>query len=166
MRAISAQAPALAGVVPERLIEARRVIETGAAELAAIRRTSDDLAQLEAHLNEMMAAADNGDVDAFVSADLAFHQRVLDAANNAFISALLEPLSRLLIQARRQTSEVGDIRRHAIEHHRAALDAIRSGDPERARHAMHDHITQTGRDLRSYVLKPGTEASQGALGAG
>jgi GntR family transcriptional regulator, transcriptional repressor for pyruvate dehydrogenase complex len=166
VRAISAQAPALAGVVPERLIEARRVIETGAAELAAIRRTSDDLARLEAHLNEMMAAADNGDVDAFVSADLAFHQSVLDAANNAFISALLEPLSRLLIQARRQTSEVGDIRRHAIEHHRAVLDAIRSGDPERARHAMHDHITQTGRDLRSYVLKPGTEASQGALGAG
>jgi GntR family transcriptional regulator, transcriptional repressor for pyruvate dehydrogenase complex len=153
VRAVSAQAPDLAGVVPERLIEARRGIETGAAELAATRRTADDLEHLQAHLDAMAAAANN--VDAFVIADLAFHQSVLDAADNAFISALLEPLSRLLIPARRQTSEVGDIRRHAIEHHRAVLDAIRSGDPERARRAMHDHIDQTGRDLRTYVLKPG-----------
>jgi GntR family transcriptional repressor for pyruvate dehydrogenase complex len=160
VRAVSAQAPDLAGVVPERLIEARRVIETGAAELAATRRTADDLARFQVHLDEMVAAADNGDVDTFVTADLAFHQTVLDAADNAFISALLEPLSRLLIPARRQTSEVGDIRRHAIEHHRAVLDAIRSGDPERARRAMHDHIDQTGRDLRTYVLKPGPKPTK------
>jgi GntR family transcriptional regulator, transcriptional repressor for pyruvate dehydrogenase complex len=160
VRAVSAQAPDLAGVVPERLIEARRVIETGAAELAATRRTPNDLARFQVHLDEMVAAADNGDVDAFVTADLAFHQTVLDAADNAFIAALLEPLSRLLIPARRQTSEVGDIRRHAIEHHRAVLDAVRSGDPERARRAMHDHIDQTGRDLRTYVLKPGPKPTK------
>jgi GntR family transcriptional regulator, transcriptional repressor for pyruvate dehydrogenase complex len=75
-------------------------------------------------------------------------------------------LSRLLIQARRQTSEVGDIRRHAIAHHRAVLDAIQSGDSERARHTMQDHIEQTSRDLRTYVLKAGTGTSDGALSAG
>ena len=166
VRASSAQAPDLAGVVPERLIEARRIIETGAAELAATRRTPDDLQRLQVHIDEMAAAADNGDVDAFVTADLAFHQTVLDAADNTFIAALLEPLSRLLIQARRQTSEVRDIRRHAITHHRAVLDAIQSGDSERARHAMHDHIDQTSRDLRTYVLKAGTDTSNGALSAG
>jgi GntR family transcriptional regulator, transcriptional repressor for pyruvate dehydrogenase complex len=164
VRAISAQAPALAGVVPERLIEARRVIETGAAELAATRRTPDDLERLQVHLAEMATAADHGDVDAFVTADLAFHQTVLDAADNAFIAALLEPLSRLLIPARRQTSEVADIRRHAIDHHRAVLDAIQSADPEHARRAMHSHIDQTSRDLRTYVLKPGSEAPRSTLG--
>jgi GntR family transcriptional regulator, transcriptional repressor for pyruvate dehydrogenase complex len=114
----------------------------------------------------MAVAADNGDVDAFVTADLAFHQSVLDAADNAFIAALLEPLSQLLIPARRQTSGVGDIRRHPIEHHRAVLDAVRSGDPERARRAMQDHIDQTRRDLRTYVLKPGTDTSKSTLDAG
>jgi GntR family transcriptional regulator, transcriptional repressor for pyruvate dehydrogenase complex len=166
VRASSARTPDLAGVVPERLIEARRIIETGAAELAATRRTPDDLQRLQVHLDEMAVAADNGDVDAFVTADLAFHQTVLDAADNTFIAALLEPLSRLLIQARRQTSEVRDIRRHAIAHHRAVLNAIQSGDPERARHAMHDHIEQTSRDLRTYVLKAGTDTSNGTLSAG
>lgn len=153
VRAISAQAPAIAAVVPERLIEARRVVETGAAELAAARRTNDDLDQLELHLDAMVAAAATGDVDAFVAADLDFHQTVLDAANNAFISALLAPLTRLLVQGRHQTSAVADIRQHAIDHHRAVLEAVRSGDPERARRAMHDHIDQTGHDLRRYVLE-------------
>lgn len=159
VRAVSAQAPTIAGVVPERLIEARRVIETGAAELAAARRTEDDLDRLELHLNAMVAADDKGDVDAFVTADLAFHQTVLDAASNAFISALLKPLTQLLVEARRQTSEVPDIRRHAIDKHRAVFEAIGSGDHERARRAMHDHIEQTGRDLRHYVLEPEGAAS-------
>jgi GntR family transcriptional repressor for pyruvate dehydrogenase complex len=155
-RAVSAQAPGMAGVVPERLIEARRVIETGAAELAAVRRTAEDLSRLESHLAAMTTAAEAGDVDAFVAADIAFHQAVLDAANNAFISLVLDPLSRLLVRARRQTSEVPDIRAHAIEQHRAVLDAVRDGDPDVARRAMHAHIDQTERDLRTYVLRAET----------
>jgi GntR family transcriptional repressor for pyruvate dehydrogenase complex len=152
-RAVGAQAPELAGVVPERLIEARRVIETGAAELAAVRRSAVDLQQLEDQLAAMQAAAAVADVAAFVAADLAFHQAVLNAANNAFISALLTPLSRLLIRARHQTSEVPEIRAHAIDHHRAVFEAVRDADPERARRAMSDHIDQTRRDLHAYVLR-------------
>ena len=113
---------------------------------------------LEAHLADMCTAADSGDVEAFVAADIAFHQTVLDAANNAFISALLVPLSQLLIPARRQTSEVSDIRRHAIEHHRAVLEAVRSGEPDRARRAMHEHIDQTEQDLRLYIVEPAATA--------
>ena len=158
VRAVGARTPALAGVVPERLIEARRVIETGAAELAATRRSAEDLIVLEAHLADMCTTADSGDVEAFVAADIAFHQTVLDAANNAFISALLVPLSQLLIPARRQTSEVSDIRRHAIEHHRAVLEAVRSGEPDRARRAMHEHIDQTEQDLRLYIVEPAATA--------
>ena len=51
------------GVVARRLIEARRVIEVGAAELAAARRGDADLEALEATLGDMRAAAAAGDVD-------------------------------------------------------------------------------------------------------
>jgi GntR family transcriptional repressor for pyruvate dehydrogenase complex len=139
--------------LPERLIEARRIVEVGAAELAAARRTDQDTVRLEAQLAEMTAADEAGDVDAFVAADLAFHDTVLHAAGNGLIAALLDPLSRLLVPARRQTSEFDDIRRHALEYHAAILDAIRAKDPEQARHAMHDHIEQTRDDLHAYVLK-------------
>jgi DNA-binding GntR family transcriptional regulator len=47
------------------------------------------------------------------------------------------------------------------EAHAAILEAMRAGDAEQARRAMHDHIEQTRDDLRGYVLK--TEPSgQGA----
>jgi GntR family transcriptional repressor for pyruvate dehydrogenase complex len=139
--------------LPERLIEARRIVEVGAAELAAERRTDEDTARLDGLLAEMAAADEAGDVDAFVAADLAFHETVLHAAGNGLIAALLDPLSRLLVPARRQTSEVGEIRRHALEYHAAILESIRAGDSEQARRAMHDHIEQTQEDLRLYVLK-------------
>lgn len=154
-RAATAQLPAADGVVPRRLIEARRVIEVGAAELAASRRGDADLATLDAELARMRAAGEAGDVDTVVAADIAFHAAVLDAAGNVFLAALLEPLWQLLVEARRQTSAVQEIREHAIAHHAAIIDAIRSGSPARAGQAMRDHMDQTERDLCTYVLATG-----------
>ena len=155
VRATVHQQPATHRTLPERLIEARRIVEVGAAELAAGRRTDAHLAQLDELLTEMRTADEATDVNAFVAADLAFHRTVLDAAGNGFIAALLDPLSQLLVPARRQTSEVEDIRRHALAHHTSILKAIRAGGPEAARHAMHAHMVQTEQDLRSYILEQG-----------
>lgn len=152
VRATVQRRPAMAGALPERLIEARRIVEVGAAELAAARHTDEDIVELEEQLAKMVAAAESGDVDAFVTADIAFHRVVLDAAGNVFIAALLDPLGQLLIPARRQTSEVEEIRRHALAHHAAILEAIRAGTPAEAGRAMHAHIQQTEDDLRTYVL--------------
>jgi GntR family transcriptional repressor for pyruvate dehydrogenase complex len=147
---------ATGSTLPERLIEVRRIVEVGAAELAAQRRSDEDIARLEQQLAGMAAADEAGDVDAFVATDLAFHETVLAAAGNGLIAALLDPLSRLLVPARRQTSEFDDIRRHALAYHAGILEAIRAGDPEQARRAMHDHIQQTQEDLRRYVLNAGS----------
>jgi DNA-binding FadR family transcriptional regulator len=156
MRAATAQLPAAGGLVPRRLIEARRVIEVGAAELAATQRSDADLATLEADTSKMRAAAAVQDVDAFVSADIAFHAAVLDASGNVFLCALLTPLGQLLVEARRQTSAYAEIRLHAIEHHEAIVEAIRSGSPERAARAMRAHMDQTERDLCTIVLDNGS----------
>jgi GntR family transcriptional regulator, transcriptional repressor for pyruvate dehydrogenase complex len=46
---------------------------------------------------------------------------------------------------------VPEIQRHAIEHHRAILDSLASGDESRARQAMEAHMEQTRADLKRYV---------------
>jgi GntR family transcriptional repressor for pyruvate dehydrogenase complex len=155
VRAATARLPAADGVVPRRLIEARRVIEVGAAELAASHRVDADLEALETEMAKMRAAASANDVDAFVTADMAFHAAILDASGNIFLAALLEPLGRLLVEARRQTSSVAEIRDHAIAHHEAIVEAIRSGSQERAGDEMRAHMDQTERDLCTYVLPAG-----------
>lgn len=141
--------------LPRKLIEARRVVEVAVAELAAERRTAVDLAELEQSLAAMRAAAATADVAAFVAADIAFHQQVLDAAGNSFITSLFDPLSKILQLTRHQTSSHAPVRAHAIEHHQHILDAVRKGSSTKAGRAMRDHMHQTERDMDTYVLDPG-----------
>ncbi len=152
LRAARSLPGATAEGIPYRLLEARRIIEVSVAELAAARRTDHDLAEMQKAIQDMVDTARAGDVDGFVTADIAFHQAVLDAAANPFISVLFDPLGQLLVQARKQTSSHAEIREHAIEHHRNVLQAIRAQDPEQARWAMHGHLRQTENDLGTYVF--------------
>ncbi|OIQ80507.1 HTH-type transcriptional regulator LutR [mine drainage metagenome] len=135
-----------------QLIELRRMLETGAAELAATRISPTELEALGACLEEMRAAHAADDVDRFVTADLAFHDLVLRASGNAFVVLMVEPLSRVLAASRAQTSRVTEIQGHAIDEHTRVHAALTSGDPERSRLAMDHHMTQTLDDLRTYVL--------------
>ncbi|MHB1491506.1 MAG: FadR/GntR family transcriptional regulator [Cellulomonas sp.] len=135
-----------------QLIELRRMLETGAAELAATRISPTELEALGACLEEMRAAHAADDVDRFVTADLAFHDLVLRASGNAFVVLMVEPLSRVLAASRAQTSRVTEIQGHAIDEHTRVHAALTSGDPEHSRLAMDHHMTQTLDDLRTYVL--------------
>jgi len=132
-----------------------RMVEVGAAQLAASRRTDDHLAQLRAGVEEMRAASEAGEVDRFVEADIAFHDTVMRATGNVFVPFLLEPFGALLVAARRQTSSVPRIRDNALAEHARIVDALDAADPGRARDAMESHMNQTLSDLREHVLREG-----------
>jgi hypothetical protein len=59
--------------VPLRLLEVRRIVETGSAELAACNHQASDLVSLDAMIAEMEAAYENGDLDRLTRNGLAFH---------------------------------------------------------------------------------------------
>jgi len=141
--------------LPRKLIEARRVVEVAVAELAAQRRTPEDLDRLEESLATMRASAARSDVASFLAADIAFHQQVMDAADNNFITSLFDPLSKILQLTRHLTSAHAPVREHAITHHQRILDAVRRGSPARAGRAMRDHMNQTEQDMDTYVVDPG-----------
>lgn len=141
------------GQAAERLLEARRMIEVGAAQLAADRRDAADLTLLTTHLDGMRQAAAVGDVEMFVADDIAFHDVIMQASGNLFVPALFGTFGPLLIEARRQTSAVPEIRVNAIGHHVEILAAITGHDPEAARSAMERHMDQTLRDLRTHVTR-------------
>ncbi|WP_456510160.1 FadR/GntR family transcriptional regulator [Arthrobacter sp. TE12231] len=139
-----------------QLIELRRMLETGACELAAGRMADSDIQTLRAHVEKMRLAHERNDLAAFVEADLAFHDLILQASDNVFVAVLFEPLHRVLEKRRTETSKVPDIQEHAIGHHQNIADALASRDPHRARDAMDAHMQQTLDDLKTYVLGAGT----------
>lgn len=140
------------GEVATQLIAVRRMFETEAAALAAGRLSETALAELAECIDRMQAGHDAGDVEQFVAADLRFHDVILRGSGNVFLSALFEPLTRVLTERRAQTSRVPEIQRHAIAEHSAVLSALRAGEPAAARTAMDHHMQQTLDDLRQYVL--------------
>lgn len=135
------------------LLEVRVMIETGAAQLAAERRSPDHLDALDASLRRMAEHHATGDVDAFVEADLEFHDTILRAADNRILIAAILPLTSMLEETRGETSAIPEIRAHALDEHAKLLEAIRSGEPIAARDAMAEHMVQTRHDLVSLVLE-------------
>lgn len=133
------------------MLEMRVMFETGAAELAATRRTDADLAELETLVGRMQHAHAATDVAAFVDADLAFHDVIFRAADNRILVASMLPLTTMLQETRSETSAIADIREHAIAEHLAVLAALRAGSPEASREAMVSHMRQTREDLLHFV---------------
>lgn len=136
-----------------QLVEIRRMLETGAAGLAASRITPEELTSIRQQLAKMEAAHEANDVARFVEADLAFHDVILRASGNVFLAVLFEPLSRVLAARRTQTSRIVQIQINALREHTNIVAALESGEPETARLAMDGHMVQTMDDLRTYIFR-------------
>jgi DNA-binding FadR family transcriptional regulator len=124
------------------LLELRRLVETGAAGLAAARASEEDIARMNTELERMDASVD--DVERFTDGDVAFHDALLAATGNHLLARLIEMLGPVLRVGR----VIGLERRRdgatdAQAGHRRVLEAIRARDPEAARLAMREHLGWT-----------------------
>jgi GntR family transcriptional repressor for pyruvate dehydrogenase complex len=146
--------------IPLRLLEARLIVETGAAELAATRHQAAHITAMRDSIHLMETRRDLTDVAGFTEADIAFHDAVLTASGNPFVPALLNSLAPLLYSTRRETSEIPQIRQHAIEHHQRILAAIESGNAEQSRRTMTEHLAQTFDDYEHYLVATRTETER------
>jgi GntR family transcriptional regulator, galactonate operon transcriptional repressor len=117
------------------LVEARRIIEPCAAELAARRGTAADLAAIEAAYLAMRAAIP-GDVAACCEADLAFHRSVIVASGNVVLRGLAGTIEAALRAVFGITNQLMTSQSRALAAHGDVLDRIRFRDAAGARAAM------------------------------
>jgi DNA-binding FadR family transcriptional regulator len=120
------------GVFDRSLIEARRIIEPAAAEIAAERATSEDLHRLEEALNIMTENFDI-DLERCSFADLQFHRAILIASHNDVLIGLGSAMSAALLASFRRITSLAESHKAAEDAHRAVFEAIRARDPNLAR---------------------------------
>lgn len=133
---------ALHGLTREEMYEARRILEVGAAALAAERATPEQIATLAEEVAGMFAAMQ--DPQLFLVHDINFHRAVAGASGNPIVASLVEMVSALYYESRRETAARASDRdlRDAAEMHRRIYQAIRAQDSEAARQTMHAHLVQ------------------------
>jgi DNA-binding FadR family transcriptional regulator len=120
------------------LYAVRRMLEPGAAALAAARIDEEGVAALGRELDRMVAAES---VEELVDADMAFHSVIARASGNSVLSSLLESLSTRTLRARiwRGRDEAGALDDTRADHRRI-YDAIRHRDPDLARAMAAVHV--------------------------
>ena len=116
----------------------RRILEPAAAALAARHMSSETAAELELLIDE--ADTDTG-IEDLVAHDLEFHQTIVEASGNEYLSRLVESMSSATVRARiwRGITQQGAADR-TIAEHRAIVDALRRGDSRLAEALMLTHI--------------------------
>jgi GntR family transcriptional regulator, transcriptional repressor for pyruvate dehydrogenase complex len=120
------------------IIEAREALESKLAALAAVRRTDEDLARIDAALAAMrqdIAAGGRG-----VEGDEAFHAAVTDAGHSALLQQLMSEISHLIKETRIESLSQPGRPQESLEGHRAIASAIRDQNPDAAAAAMRAHI--------------------------
>jgi DNA-binding FadR family transcriptional regulator len=120
------------------LFEARCALDVEAARLAAIRQTPETVAKLRALLTKR-GNFEGGDRSAFVERDLAFHKAIIAASANRAMIEIYQFFSASIAETIAAT--LGDeIPEPDMRAHADIVDAIATGDPQRADAAVRDFM--------------------------
>ena len=124
-------------VTPQHLITARSMLESEAASLAAIHRTSEDIARMSSLLNRLESA---GSLTEVADADVAFHEAVAIASTNPVIQIMFGSIHNLVRGVIvRSLSDVA-VRNLGVSSHRPVFELIRDGNSRGASEAMLAHL--------------------------
>src|SRR4051794_16191367 len=128
----------------DELTEVRAVVEPAAARIAAERASKEDVESLREALADMAAA--DGDLEASVQADLAFHRRLMAATHNNFL-VRMERIIAIGLAERDKLVHGAPTAEDPVPSHRKVFDAIVAGDPAAAEQAMQALVAKSHDDL-------------------
>jgi GntR family transcriptional repressor for pyruvate dehydrogenase complex len=136
------------------LLEVRRGLDLFAAELASRRRVPDALQTMADALAQLRGSMRDDDVTAGVQADVLFHRAIGEATGNVALIELIESIGEQLMQERAALLSQPTRPQQSLDEHSAIYDAIRAGDPERARAAALAHLESVEKGIDELAVKP------------
>lgn len=142
---------------PLEILEARQIVETEAAALAAQRISNEELQKLQALLRLMQESEDERKIEEAESHDRKFHLVVAEASRNSAIASTVDWLWEL-----RSKTEISRFFHHKvrskgsqpnIDDHQQVLEALVRHDPKAARTAMSRHIERVLQEFSEFSLE-------------
>ncbi len=138
---------ALHGFTRTQMFEARRTLEVSIARMAAERRTAEQLAAISDAVSGMFSACE--EPQAFLLEDIRFHAAVGAASGNPILASVVEMISAMFYEQRRQTADRRRDLRPVADMHWRICQAIRDREAGRAAHLMGEHLVQAEMDQQA-----------------
>ncbi|MBR7795784.1 MAG: FadR/GntR family transcriptional regulator [Bacillota bacterium] len=123
-------------------LEVRLALEKEAAQLAAKRRSEEDINKLHASIKQCQDAAERGAMEDFIKADITFHKNMVRAANNKLLQDLYEHMTDPLYSSIRDIMLMDNQFDYNKEIHSELLDAIRHQDIDGATKYVDAYINE------------------------
>jgi DNA-binding GntR family transcriptional regulator len=127
-----------------QMFEVMAELEAMCGRLAARRLSSAEENAITEALNGCRSAALKGDSDAYYYENEAFHQAIYNASGNSFLVEQVKILQRRMAPFRRIQLRVRDRLTTSLREHEAIVEAILSGDGEKASRLLREHIAIQG----------------------
>jgi DNA-binding FadR family transcriptional regulator len=146
------------GLSPAELTEFRQFVEPGVAELAALRRTDEDIKALQANIDYCEKVTSEGKIE--LAKHLEFHRLLANACHNKLISGFMEAVTKVhedLFGKLKLTSDVGI---QDLEYNKKFLECLVHRDRDRIRKLMVSHF-DIFKELYDSNQSQSEEASEG-----
>lgn len=124
-------------------------LEALAGDLACQVATVTDIAAIARLQQDMQDATDDLSALDFFHLDIAFHSRIVEAAQNAPLKQTHAQYNARLWRARFMSSRQVDRRDNTLAEHAAIVEALQARDGQRTAQEMRKHLQSTIRNLKS-----------------
>lgn len=156
---------ALHGFKSWQMFEARLLLESGLAALAAERGKEEHLTVLAEEVAEMYATVD--DPEEYLIHDVRFHRTIALASGNPILAALMETITTALYDERRKTVELSRNLKDSADTHREIYRAIRAKNSVEARKVMERHLelAKSAQDIEEQSVLRGGKHTRSRAGS-
>lgn len=137
------------------LYQARKMLESTIARLAAQNITDEELRALEANANAAANAVDRP--EEFLRLDVEMHEMILKAAGNRVMAVFAQSIANLSRMMREKTNSSLRIRKNTILDHGKIVLALKLRDPELTGQAMEEHLSHVETYFNSGFFDDGEE---------
>ncbi len=127
----------------DEILEVRHILEKETAYAAAVKRSDEDVANLEKCLENLKDAVKKKDVDNIVYWGSEFHSIIIKCAGNSLISGIYESLRPNMNAEKQKTiahNSIDEIYSYYIKCDEEILSAIKNKDGELAEKLMKEHL--------------------------
>jgi|YelNatPaOPRAMG01_1025707.scaffolds.fasta_scaffold45314_2 GntR family transcriptional repressor for pyruvate dehydrogenase complex len=146
------------------LFEARMVVESECAGLAAERATLDEINALKAAYDRLLQY--RFDRKKGIHCELLIHDLIAKASHNEILQEILKSLRHILKESREITVPSSGVSTETVELQARIIDAIARHDTQNARLLMHEHIRSVANRVRIGADLLAVENSQKLLAEG